>query len=242
MAGLPEYHCLAPDLPGHGRSRPVLWKSRRQTTQLVAELIEERASDRRAHVVGLSLGGSVALELLSTRPELLDHVIVDGCAALPSRLVGPMRIGVSAISPFLRFGAVGRLIGRAFGVSAGEGLEAFVRQMQGVDPRSFRRAFADANDVRMTPSLLAAPCPTLLVAGGRELKHVRASNGLLARWMQHADARFMPGATHGWGPAQFPEIHRRMVAAWINDRPLPDELAVEPDPVLDGAQVPQAAR
>lgn len=37
----------------------------------------------------------------------------------------------------------------------------------------------------------------------------------------------MPGANHGWGPAQFPEIHRGMVAAWIEDRPLPAELADE---------------
>jgi pimeloyl-ACP methyl ester carboxylesterase len=239
MAGLPEYHCLAPDLPGHGRSRPVPWTSPRESAQLVAELVEERATDRKAHLVGLSLGGSVALELLSSRPELLDHAIVDGCAALPSALAGPMKIGVSAISPFLRFGPVARLIGRTFGVSPGDGLEAFVRQMQAVDPRSFRRAFADANDTRITPALLAAPCPTLLVAGERELKHVRASNALLARRMPHADARFMPGANHGWGPAQFPDVHLRMIAAWIEGRPLPDELKVEAVPVVDADPLPQ---
>jgi pimeloyl-ACP methyl ester carboxylesterase len=239
VAELPAYHCVAPDLPGHGRSRSVSWKSRSESAQLVAELIEESATDRMAHLVGLSLGGSVALELLSTRPELLDHVIVDGCGALPSSLVGPMKIGVSAISPFLRFGPVARFIGRAFGVSPGAALEAFVRQMQGVDPRSFRRAFADANDVRMTPALLAARCPTLLVAGERELKHVRASNALLAQRMPHADARFMPSANHGWGPAQFPEVHRRMVAAWMDDRPLPDELKVEAFPVVNRDPLPQ---
>lgn len=239
MAGLPEYHCLAPDLPGHGLSRRVAWQSRRESAQLVAELIRERATDRRAHLVGLSLGGSVALELLSTRPELLDHVIVDGCAALPSAVVGPMKAGVSAISPFLRFGPVARLIGRAFGVTRGEPLDAFVGQMRAVDPRSFRHAFAHANDVRITPALLAAQCPTLLVAGERELKHVRASNAVLAQRMPHAAGRFMPGANHGWGPAQFPAINRRMVAAWIEDRALPDELSVEIAPLVDPEPVPQ---
>jgi pimeloyl-ACP methyl ester carboxylesterase len=227
MAGLPDYHCLAPDLPGHSRSRAIAWKSRAESARLIAELIEERAAGGRAHVVGLSLGGSIALELLATRPDLLDHVIVDGCGALHSPIAGPMKIGVSVISPFLRFTPVASLIGRAFGVTPGQGLDAFVAQLQAVEPRSFRRAFADANDLRLTPQLLAAPCPTLLVAGERELKHVRASNRLLSERIPLAEARMMPGASHGWGPSQFPDLHLRMVEAWIADRPLPAELVAE---------------
>jgi pimeloyl-ACP methyl ester carboxylesterase len=226
MASLPDLHCLAPDLPGHGDSRSIPWTSRNDTARLVADLIEVRCNGR-AHVVGLSLGGSVALELLATRAELLDHVVVDGGAAIGSPLVGPLKLGVAAISPFLHFGLVARFIGRTFGVNPGDSLAAFVAQMQAVDARSFRRAFADANDVRITPRLLAAPCPTLLVAGERELKHVRVSNRLLAERMPNAAARVMPGANHGWGPAQFPEVHRAMVAAWIEDRPLPAELLME---------------
>jgi pimeloyl-ACP methyl ester carboxylesterase len=236
MAGLPDYHCFAPDLPGHGRSRAIAWRSRSESARLVAQLIEERATGGTAHVVGLSLGGSVALEMLATRPDLLDRVIVDGCGAVRSPLAGPMKVGVSVISPFLRFAPVSRLIGRAFGVTPGDGLDAFVAQMQAVDARSFRRAFADANDLRITPRLLAAPCPTLLVAGERELKHVRASNRLLSERMPHAEARMMPGASHGWGPAQFPDIHLRMVAAWIAGRGLPSELVAETTPV-DGLGV-----
>ena len=227
MAGLTDFHCLAPDLPGHGRSGAIEWESRAESARLVAELIEERAAAGKAHVVGLSLGGSIALELLATRPDLLDRVIVDGCGALHSPLAGPMKIGVALISPFLRFAPVARLIGRAFGVAPGEGLVAFVAQMRAVDARSFRRAFADANDMRLTPPLLAAPCPTLLVAGERELKHVRASNRLLGERMPNAEARMVPGARHGWGPAQFPDIHLRMVAAWIKGRRLPAELVAE---------------
>jgi pimeloyl-ACP methyl ester carboxylesterase len=227
VAALPDYHCLAPDLPGHGHSRVIGWKSRDESARLVADIIERRASGARAHLVGLSLGGSIALELLSTRPELLDHVIVDGCGAVRSPIAGPMKIGVSAISPFMRIAAVAGLVGRTFGVKPGEALDAFVAQMQAVDPGSFRRAFADANDVTITANLLSAPCRTLLVAGERELNHVRASNRLLAEHMPNAEARVMPGASHGWGPAQFPDIHRRMVAAWIEDRPLPTELVPE---------------
>ena len=236
MAALADYHCLAPDLPGHGESREIRWESRPTTARLVAEVITERATHGRAHVVGLSLGGSVALELLATRSRLLDRVIVDGCAAVRSPLIGPMKVGVSAISPFLRFAPVARLIGRTFGVEPGQPLQAFVTQMQAADPRSFRRAFADANDMRITASLLAGPCPTLLVAGERELKHVRGSNRLLADRMPRAEAWMMPAANHGWGPAQYPAVYERMVDAWLSGRPLPPELLPETT-AIDAATV-----
>lgn len=226
-AALEEYHCLAPDLPGHGGSRDLRWQSRQDTARRVAALIEERATGGRAHVVGLSLGGSIALELLATRPELLDRVIVDGCAALPSAVIGPMKLGVAAISPFLRFSVVAKAIGRAFGIAPGPGLDEFVAQIHAADARSFRRAFADANDTRITPGLLAAPCPTLLVAGERELRHVRQSNRVLAERMPTAAARVVPGAGHGWGSIQLPDVYRRMVEAWLAGTPLPPELVVE---------------
>lgn len=226
MAGLPEYHCLAPDLPGHGESRAIRWQSRQDTAARIARIIEQRAGGH-AHVVGLSLGASVALELLAARPALLDHVIVDGCSAIGSPMIGPMKIGVAAISPFLRFKPVARIIGRAFGVGPGPGLDAFVEQITAADPRSFRRAFADANEVRITPALVAAPCRTLFVAGANELGYLRASNRLLAERMPNAESRLVPGVGHGWGASTRPDLHLAMVRAWLADAPLPDGVVPE---------------
>lgn len=227
MEGLPDFHCLAPDLPGHGASRGLPWSSRAETARQVAALIERHAAGGRADVVGLSLGGSVALELVAMAPHRLNHVIVDGCSALPSRVIRFMRTGVAVVAPFLRYAPVARVIGRAFGVQSGPALDDFVAQLQGVDPGSFTRAFSDANGVRLSAALLAAPPPTLLVAGERELHHVRASNALLATVMPHAEARMVPRSGHGWGPTAHPELHRRMIAAWLADEPLPPELLPE---------------
>ena len=88
MERLAGYHCLAPDLPGHGRSNHLPWPSLDDTAQRVAALIEDRIPARRAHLVGLSLGGAVAHTLLAHRPELLDRVVIDGCGlvdVLPGR-------------------------------------------------------------------------------------------------------------------------------------------------------------
>src|SRR6266704_2967826 len=59
----PEYHCLAPDLPEHGQSTDIGLLTLENTSRVLANLIREQTPHGRAHVVGLSLGGSVALGL-----------------------------------------------------------------------------------------------------------------------------------------------------------------------------------
>lgn len=237
MAGLPGYHCLAPDLPGFGRSARLRWESRVATAERVAALIERRVPTRKAHIVGLSLGGAVAFELLRRRPELVDRVVIDGCAAIPTAAALPMKAGVTVLSPFLRWSWVARLVGRAFGVNGVAQLADFVDQMTQADPSSFRRAFAQAQDVRITPELLRADSPTLLVAGQRELQTTRASNRLLAEYMPRARSRMVPDAGHGWIGAA-PELHLRMVRTWLADQPLPAELRAEDIQLPDTASVP----
>src|SRR5947207_13276038 len=74
-----EYYCLAPDLPEHGRSTDIGLLTPENSGRVVAELIRERTPRGRAHVVGLSLWGLVALGLLRDAPEVIDHLIVSGC-------------------------------------------------------------------------------------------------------------------------------------------------------------------
>jgi len=228
MRRLAGYHCLAPDLPGHGRSNRVPWTSLIDTTQQVAGLIEGRIPARRAHVVGLSLGGAVAHTLLAQRPELLDRVMIDGCGVrdvLPARGVGLWKLGFAMVSPFIHRGPVIGLFARMVGV-APSGRDQFAADLRAVSPAAFRRAFAEGNDIRISREELSASCPTLLVAGEREQRAIRASNAALAALMPNAEARFAPGRGHAWLAVE-PELHVRMVEAWIIGQELPAELPPE---------------
>lgn len=90
---LSGYRCIVPDLPGHGRSPANGPISISTAAEEVAELIKDRVPADRAHIVGLSMGGQTALQLLSTHPELVDRVIVSGTNTSPSghiRLLAPL--------------------------------------------------------------------------------------------------------------------------------------------------------
>lgn len=222
MAQLEGFHCLAPDLPGFGRSNSLLWTSRIDITDQMASLIRTRVPEGRAHVIGLSLGGSIAHTLLARHHDVLDRVVIDGCAALPWRGTRLLVAGVGLVSPVLRTKAMSAVVGRSFGLD-----EAAREDMRAASPRAFRSAFADANTIRISAAEVEATCPALLVAGEREMKPpVRASNAALAELMPNAEARFAPGHGHGW-LGKDAELHIRMVNAWLTSQPLPTELAAE---------------
>jgi pimeloyl-ACP methyl ester carboxylesterase len=213
-----EFHCLAPDLPGFGRSNRLAPISLNQTADLVAELIAARVPARRAHVVGLSYGGSVVFALFDRHPEVLNRVVIDGACVLPRRVDPLILAAITLVSPVVNT----RLAESSLGLIGLRGLGVALRS---ASPAAFRRSWMDGYTAPISKAELEAPCPTLLVAGERE--HARASNAALAALMPHATARFVPGLGHAWFIWRR-ELHLRMVEAWFNDEALPAELELEP--------------
>lgn len=221
MAGLVSYHCLAPDFPGHGASNSVRWRSLDETTDLIVNIIERHVPSGRAHVVGLSLGGAVAHNLLARRPDLVDRMLIDGSGVLPWWGNGPFLMGIALMSPLLHTRPVVAMLSRSVG-GIPESDQADIRICS---RHAFRHAFSDSFGVRLTRSEVNAPCPTLLVAGEKE-HAVRSSHAALAELMPHATAFFVPGTGHGWLGMKN-ELHQEMVRAWLADEPLPAGLEPE---------------
>jgi pimeloyl-ACP methyl ester carboxylesterase len=102
-----RFHCLAPDLPGFGLSHDLTSLSLAETADLLAGLIEARVPTRRAHIVGLSYGGSVVFAMLDRHPGCVERAVIDGAAVLPlwggwgDRLV---QAGAIAVSPIVATG------------------------------------------------------------------------------------------------------------------------------------------
>jgi pimeloyl-ACP methyl ester carboxylesterase len=85
-------------------------------TPLVAALIESRAANGRAHLIGLSLGGGVAYVLLAQYSSRIERAVIDGAAIVPRRVAPLLKAGVSLISPFLHRRAVIQGLGRTLRV------------------------------------------------------------------------------------------------------------------------------
>ena len=215
-----RFHCLAPDLPGFGRSNRVPFVSRPVTADLVAELVTARVPAGRAHLVGLSWGGGLVHTLLDRHPEVVDRAVIDGAGVLTARVGSLWLLGVGAVAPFLHTRPVTGLFAGLIGMD-----EEGRAQLRAASPAAFHGAFVEGFRSGVSRTEVRAPCRTLLVAGEKETA-VRPSNAALAALMPHATARFVPGRGHGW-LARDPDLHVRMVEAWLTGTDLPTGLQPE---------------
>ncbi|HWT73954.1 MAG TPA: alpha/beta hydrolase [Mobilitalea sp.] len=74
-----SYRCLMPDFRGHGRT---ISESKDWDTPIIAEDMAgflDALQIRRAHLIGYSLGGGVALHMAVKRPDLVRSMITIGC-------------------------------------------------------------------------------------------------------------------------------------------------------------------
>ena len=81
-----EFRTIAPDLPAHGTraDEPFTLDG---AADAVAAAIRAEAPDGQAIVVGLSLGGYVAMTLAAREPDLVSGLVVSGASAEPVGLL-----------------------------------------------------------------------------------------------------------------------------------------------------------
>jgi pimeloyl-ACP methyl ester carboxylesterase len=163
------FRLLAVDLPAHGTLADVPFRLE-DASNLVAAVIE-RAAGGRAIVVGVSLGGYVAMDLGARRPDLVDGLVVVNATAEPRTVV---RAAPGAVGSYLLVAASEQLRRPATtlaGPTAGEnaGLPApgtnDGRATSGWLFKGGTRAMAWALGQSFTPRLAAYPGPTLILNG-----------------------------------------------------------------------------
>lgn len=193
MADLRDaYRVIALDLPGHGRSADRAF-TLAGAADAVAEVIET-AGDGHAVVVGLSLGGYVAMDLAARRPELVRGLVLSGATAEPvgaiatpyralawvmDRFDGPALVAFNAWFFRTRFppAVSGPIIAGGFWSSAGaQALRAIVGE-------------------RFKPRLARYPGPTLILNGEWD-PLFRPGAGAFARAAKDARRVRLQGATH----------------------------------------------
>ena len=226
LTALPELDAVALDLPGHGVSAALPWEGLAGTTTIEADWIRANATGGRAHVVGLSLGGVMGLDLAARYPEVVTRLVTSGALAvgLPgAELVGWM---MDATMPLARIPWLVRLSGRVLGLSA-EDQKALVEDIERLPPGLARQAVRDVASFRITPALIASPVPALVVAGTREYRGIRRSVAQLDDVWPQATGRLVPKASHVWN-LQLPDRFNEMLRSWLIEHRAP-EFIVPPD-------------
>ncbi|WNV86533.1 alpha/beta fold hydrolase [Umezawaea sp. Da 62-37] len=141
-----------------------------------------------AAVVGMSLGGWIAVDYATRRPDRVTRLALLGPTGIGRRKVGWL---VRAL-PFFALGHWGRLriVRIVAGADVGEYREVIASTFRHFKPRVEFPAFDDG-------VLCLLRMPTLVVVGGRDaMLDSRETVRRLAATVPHADVRLLPGVGH----------------------------------------------
>lgn len=213
-----EFHVLVPDLPGFGDSNHLPWRSIADAAAQVRALVAERAHGGAAHVVGLSLGALVTLEMLAQ--DVPAEAPVVRSAVVSSALVVPSSATTRQLAHLqLRLWErpwYWRATARAFGIPA-EDREVFVRTGLGIAVETERAVVDEVVAGRNLGPLARVSAPVLVVAGGRDSRRIRSDSlAALAAAIPEARAVVAPGGHHHWNAEQ-PDLFSAMVREWVRD-------------------------
>lgn len=227
LAALADFHCLNVDLPGHGKSNRVAWVSLADTADQIAGIIRARATRGQAHVVGLSLGGYLALALLERHAGALDRVVLSGVTAAPMPNRALLRPQLALMALLMKRRWLVNMQAKALPLSP-EMQAAFTENVLAMSMEAYRRIYTEAAEYRVPPALGQVDVPTLVTAGGRESSIITQAVGAITGLMPHAQGRFAPGLGHGWN-VEDPDLFNAMVRAWLTGTALPAGLRMAPD-------------
>ena len=220
---LPDFHCLAPDLPEHGQSARIGPFEMNDTVRQLADLIRAASPDGRAHVVGLSFGGVVAQAMMVQTPEVVDHVILSGTAArLNSTLLTVLKIQIALNRPLMRWLSptqLAALVRWQFGIPAQ--YSALLEDTKLVSPEAMMRFILATYADVVVP--IQTHSPTLVLVGQKETPIAKMMARRLGRMIAGAKGALVPGVGHMWN-LQSPSLFAETVRAWVGDSPLPDAL------------------
>jgi pimeloyl-ACP methyl ester carboxylesterase len=221
-----ELRVVTVDLPGHGENARTPWTSMADTVRHVADLLRDVAPAGAAHVVGLSLGGYVALELAAEHPELVSTATASGVNVLPFPHPRLMRAAGRVLAPLMTTHVALRANARALGVPP-EDVAGYAAAARSMAPGTFLVVGGELMDYALPAGAGRSTTRVLAVAGSEEQALVLQSLPRIAGAFPHGQARIAPGVGHAWN-AQSPGLFAAMVVAQVTGAALPSGLSSVP--------------
>lgn len=222
-----DYHCIVPDLPDHGRSRSESPFSHEKAAAQVAEIIKARAHGGKAHVIGVSLGAQVLLELLATFPEVVRHAVVNSPELRPvpgsGLFLHPLLFDptVKLTIPLARNKTFARLQARSYHLPE-DMFEAYFDDTRQTRGDVLARILRENMTFKLPAGVKEVNVPVLAIVGGNEYGMMKASARDIVAALPSARGYIVPGVGHTFS-FEKPDFYARLVRDWINDRPLPEK-------------------
>ena len=209
-----RYHVVLPVLDGHAGSDRPFTTIEENAAELIA-YIDLKFGGQVLAIGGLSLGGQIALEMLSQRKDICRYALLESALVRPDKLTAA-------------------LIGPTFGMSYGLIRQRWFAKLQaaylGIPEALFEDYFRDtcaigkgdmiaflrANSLyTRKPGLSETEAKVKIVAGAKEQKSIRDSVKMLHEAIPGSSMEILPGLRHGDLSLNRPEQYAKILTDWM---------------------------
>ena len=210
-----KYHVVLPILDGHADSDEPFTSIEDNAARLIAYIDKHHGGSVYA-VGGLSLGGQIAVEMLTQRPDICRFALIE------SVLVKPMKLTHALIKP-------------TFDMSYGLIKQKWFAKMQaaylGIPKKLFNDYFRDTcmiskedmiaflksnSAYSIKPALRDAQAKVHIVFGSKEQSSIRTSGKLLNRMIPDSTLESLPGYNHGDLSLNHPQAYAQKLLTMIS--------------------------
>ena len=209
-----RFHVVLPILDGHADSDAPFTSIEDNAARIIAH-IDEHFGGKVLAVGGLSLGGQIAVEMLTQRPAICSFALIE------SALVKPMKLTHALIKP-------------TFGMSYGLIKQKWFAKMQaaylGIPKKLFNDYFRDTCKISkedmiaflqsnsaysIKPALRDAQAKVHIVFGSKEQASIRTSGKLLNHTIPGSTLEILPGYRHGDLSLNHPQAYAQKLLTMI---------------------------
>jgi pimeloyl-ACP methyl ester carboxylesterase len=217
-----EFTVVAWDLPGAGRSAPPPASFRiADYADCLAGFIRALRLDR-PHVVGLSFGGIVTLELFRRYPTVPQSMVLAGAYAgwagsFPEAVVAQRLATCLALADLPPDEFAAAMLTSMFSESApAPAVTRFAASVRAFDPDGFRVMARSSAEADLREMLATVNIPTLLLHGDRDVRAPRDVADALHAAIPESKMVVLPGVGHV-SPVEAPELFNREVRSFLRN-------------------------
>lgn len=111
-----HYHCIVPDLPGHGASNDEFFSIESAAKKLWT-ILEAVVPNKNWNIVGFSLGSQIALHMINERPNAFKRAMINSALVIPQKTLGLcIPFTISLTFPFIRKKAFAKFQAKTLGI------------------------------------------------------------------------------------------------------------------------------
>ncbi len=221
-----DYHCIVPDLPEHGKSINLKPFTIIDSAEMISEIIQDHTKSGKAHLVGISLGSQIILQILSSYPELVDHALISGTLVrtIPhsEALLKLFDYAIKAYEPVKDTDFFIKANMRTYNMPKNL-FDKFKESTILIKPDSLERILTENMFFKLPNNLEKVDAPVLVMAGEKDYKIVKESAKDLLKALKMSQGYMVPKLGHAWN-LEDPNLFNWILRRWINNKAVKDDL------------------